>query len=161
MANITNHQIGYELVLSSIIANKWEARPRKVARPPVLTSAPDIACPPRDGVRRRTPHGPSETARPNSALIRDRIDAHGNHPCSKSTRGQPHGRLDRRDSQNFGWRSTCGSLGMEQFFLLESVTATFVATRSTIWPVPPTADYELSRRVMVLSSDLTFYLLHI
>ena len=73
--------------------------------------------------------GQSETARPNSALIRDRIDAHGNHPCSKSTRGQPHGRLDRRDSQNLGWRSNCGSLGMKQFFLLESVTATFVTGR--------------------------------
>ena len=26
-----------------------------------------------------------------------------------------HGRLDRRDSRNFGWRSTCGSLGWGNF----------------------------------------------
>ena len=53
---------------------------RNGARPQVITSAPNIACFPRDGVRRRTPHGSSETARPNSALIRARIEAHGNDP---------------------------------------------------------------------------------
>ena len=53
-----------------------------------------------------------------------------------SVRSTPHGRIDRRDSRNFGWRSTCGSLGMGNFFVLESVAATFVATRPTICPVP-------------------------
>ena len=35
---------------------------------------------------------------------------------STSIRLTPHGRIDRRDSRNFGWRSTCGSLGMGKFF---------------------------------------------
>ena len=35
---------------------------------------------------------------------------------STSMRSIPHGRIDRRDSRNFGWRSTCGSLGMGKFF---------------------------------------------
>ena len=52
-----------------------KARLRNGPRPQVITAAPNIACFPRDGVRRRTPHGSSETARPNSALIRARIDS--------------------------------------------------------------------------------------
>ena len=65
----TNHRIANE-------EPKNQARLGNGARPQLITSAPDIACPPRDGVRRRTPHGSSETARPNSALIRARIDSH-------------------------------------------------------------------------------------
>ena len=56
-----------------------KARLRNGPRPQVITAAPNIACFPRDGVRRRTPHGSSETARPNSALIRARIDSDGAH----------------------------------------------------------------------------------
>ena len=36
-----------------------------------------------------------------------------------------------------------GHWGWNNFFLLESVAGTFVATLSTIWSVPQTADYKV------------------
>ena len=69
---------------------------------------------------------------------------------------QLHGRLDRRDSRTFGWRSTCGSLGMEQYFQPESVTTTLVATGSTISLASRNLDYYLLRTITVLSSIATF-----
>ena len=85
----------------------------------------------------RSPGGPrmGHRKRPGRALIRAWIDAHGNHQCWKSINTKAAAADSTAATPvTSGGDQPVGHWGSNNFFQLESVIASFVATLSTIRP---------------------------